>query len=84
MDKLDEQSFRQDDQNLFRLVSITAHQGPLSPKDPQYLGSTWNTLTNWEDGSSTYEPLHIIGKDMPDMCAQYALDHNLLEEPGWK
>ena len=81
---LDEQSFKQDEQDFFCLVSITAHQGPLLPKDPEYRGSAWNTLTNWGDGSSSYEPLHIIGKDMPDMCAQYALDNNLLNQPGWK
>jgi len=61
-------------------VSITAHQRQLTPKDPGYMGSDWNTLTSWEDGSSTYEPLHIIGKDQPDLCAQYALDNNLLEK----
>jgi hypothetical protein len=84
LEKLDEQSFKEEGENFYRLVSITAHQGPLSPKDPEYMGSAWNTLTNWEDGSSTYEPLHIIGKDMPDMCAQYAVENKLLHLPGWK
>ena len=48
------------------------------------MGSAWNTLTTWEDGSATYEPLHIMGKDQPDLCAQYALDNNLLDKDGWK
>ena len=82
LEKLHEQSFKQDDETFFGLVSITAHQGPLTPQDPKYLGSAWNTLCNWEDGSSTYEPLKIIGKDMPDMFAQHALDNNLLGKPG--
>jgi hypothetical protein len=84
LEKLDEQSFKRDEEDFFRLVSITAHQGPLTPKDPDYMGSAWNTLVNWEDGSSTYEPLHIMGKDSPDLCAQYALDNKLLDQPGWK
>ena len=65
-------------------MSITAHQGPLTPKDPNYLGSAWNNLAGWEDGSATYEPLHIMGKDQPHLCAQYALDNNLLDKDGWK
>jgi hypothetical protein len=84
LEKLDEQSFKQDNEDFYRLVSITAHQGPLTPKDPEFMGSAWNTLINREDGSNTYKPLHIIGKDMPDMCAQYAHDNNLLSLPGWK
>ena len=84
LEKLDEQSFKNDDQDFFCLMSITAHQGPLTPKELEYTGSAWNTLVNWEDGSSTYEPLAIIGKDMPEMCAQYGLDHNLLDLLGWK
>ena len=44
------------------------------------MDSIWNTLTNWEDGSATYAPLHIMAKDQPDLCAQYALDNNLLDK----
>ena len=46
LEKLDEQSLKQDNDDFFRLVSITAHQGPLTPKDPEYMGSAWNTLVN--------------------------------------
>ena len=84
LEMLDKQSFNEDGENFFNLMGITAHQGPLTPKDPEYLGSAWNTLVKWEDGSTTYEPLHIMAKDQPDMCAQYALDNNLLELDGWK
>ena len=84
LEKLDEESFRQDDEDFFCLVSITGHQGPLTPKDPEYMGSAWNTLTTWEDGSANYEPLHIMGKDQPDLCAQYVLDNNLLGKVCWK
>jgi hypothetical protein len=84
LEKLDEQSFKEDNANFFRLVSATAHQGPLMPKDPEYMGSAWNTLINWEDGSATYEPLTDKAKDHPDLCAQHALDNNLLDKHGWK
>jgi hypothetical protein len=80
----DERSFKQDGEDLFRLVSATVHQGPLMPKDTEYMGSARNTLINWEDGSNTYEPLQIMRKDHPDLCAQYALDNNLLDKDGWK
>ena len=30
---------------------ITAHEGPLSSKHPNYNGSKYNLLVQWEDGS---------------------------------
>jgi hypothetical protein len=47
-------------------------------------GSKSNVLVPWETGESTYEPLNLIGSDDPITCAEYALKHNLLDEPGWK
>ena len=38
----------------------------------------------WEDGSTTYEPLNIFAKDDPITCAMYAKEHNLLDTVGWK
>ena len=63
---------------------ITAHEGPLSPKRLNYNGSKYNVLVQWDDGSVTREPLDIFGKDDPVSCVEYAMDNNLLEEPGWK
>ena len=60
---------------------ITAHEGPLSPKHPNYNSSKYNVLVQWEDSSVTREPLDIFGKDDPVSCVQYAKDSNLLEEP---
>jgi hypothetical protein len=86
--KINQQSFKRDE-DFFRLMSATAHQGPLMPQDPVYMGSAWNTLINWEDGSNTFKNVksllnyetvnRIITKDMPDISAQYAL-----EKPTWK
>jgi hypothetical protein len=33
---------------------------------------------------STYEKLDLIASGDTITCAEYALKHNLLEEPGWK
>ena len=32
-----------------------------------------------QDGSTTYEPLHIMAADAREVCAKYAQDNNLLE-----
>jgi hypothetical protein len=47
-----------------------------------YKGSTYNVLVAWETGASTYEPLDLIASDDPITCTEYALKHNLLDEPG--
>ena len=47
--------------NKFR--DITAHQGPLTSRDPNYKGSKFNVLIEWEDGDTTYEPLDVIAAD---------------------
>jgi hypothetical protein len=81
-DQYDEE--QNDAERLWLFKGITAHEGPLSPKHPNYKGSKYNVLVQWEDGSSQYEPLDIIGKDDPVSCAKYAKENNLLDEPGWK
>ena len=63
---------------------IIGHEGPLTPKDPNYKGCIYNVLVQWEDGSETYEPLTIIKKDDPVTCAKYAKEYGLLDKPGWK
>lgn len=65
-------------------MQFEAHSGPLTQKDKSYDGSSYNVLVRWEDGSATYEPLHTLAKDAPEMCAQYAVDNNLLDLDGWK
>ena len=41
-------------------------------------------LVEWENGESTYEPLHILAADDPITCAQYAKDNGLLDTKGWR
>ena len=74
----------QQEQVLWKYKSIVSHQGPLRPDDPHYMGSMYNVKMEWEDGSTTYEPLNIIAADDPVTCAIYAKENNLLERPGWK
>ena len=73
-----------DPERLWTFKRILAHEGPLKPHHPNYKGSQYNVLLQWEDGSSTYEPLDIVGKDDSMTCAKYAKENNLLDTPGWK
>jgi hypothetical protein len=69
----------------FRLTHvIIGHEGPFRTSDPEYKGSRYNVLVEWENGEITSEPLNIFGKDDPVTCAVYACKHGLLEEEGWK
>jgi len=63
---------------------IIAHEGPLTPGSPSYKGSGYNVLVAWEDGSQTYEPLHVMAADSPTVCAIYAERAELLDTPGSK
>jgi len=63
---------------------IVSHIGPVKPTDPEYMGSTWNLKILWDDDTTSVEPLTSVAKDDPVSCAKYALEHGLLETPGWK
>ena len=71
-------------EQLFRFKEIIGHQGPLKKGDKGWNHSMWNVMIAWEDGSQTYEPLDMIAKDSPVICARYAKDKGLLDKPGWK
>ena len=68
----------------WQFEKIIGHQGPLSKNDPHYNGSRFNVQILWSTGETTYEPLTVIGADSPVICAVYARDNGLLDEPGWK
>ena len=68
---------------IWRFKRITSHQGPLKPDHPDYNGSTYNVLLEWETGEITKEPLNMVAKDDPVTCAIYAAEHDLLDKPGW-
>jgi hypothetical protein len=69
---------------VWKFQRITSHQGPLKPDHPDYNGSTYNVMVEWENGEITSEPLNIIAADDPVTCAVYARENNLLDTPGWK
>ena len=81
LDHLDHQEQQED---LYKFRAITAHQGPLSPKDENCEGSKYNVMVEWETGEITVEPLSLIAADDPVTCAEHAKKHGLLHLDGWK
>ncbi len=73
-----------DNEQAYKFCDITAHQGPLTPKDPGWKGCKYNVLVEWETGETTYEPLNSIAADDPVTCAIYAKRNGLLDTPGWR
>ena len=71
-------------EQFFRFKEIIGHEGPLTQNDASYKGSMLNVMVVWEDGSQTFEPLHMIGKDSPVIVALYGKEKGLLDQPGWK
>ena len=69
---------------FYRFKCIKDHKGPYTPSDPEYNGSSYNVLIEWEPGDQTWEPLSNIIASDPYTCAVYAKMHNLLNTPGWK
>jgi hypothetical protein len=81
----DEQQHQDKDGNGFwNFKLIVGHKGPFRASNPEYKGSRYNVLIDWENEEITSEPLNIFGKDDPVTCAVYAHEHGLLEEEGWK
>ena len=69
---------------FYRFKCIKDHKGPYTSSDPEYNGSSYNLLIEWETGEQTWEPLSNIIASDPYTCAVYAKKHDLLNTPGWK
>ena len=69
---------------LWKFKRISNHEGPLKPGQPNYKGSQWNVMVEWENGEITSEPLTAFAADSPVVCAVYAKEHGLLDTDGWK
>ena len=52
----------QDDEILYKFRSIKNHHPPLKKDDPNYNGSLYKVMVEWETGEITKEPLSIIAK----------------------
>ena len=83
---LDEQMKEEinDPERLWIYKAILDHEGPLSSDHPRHQGSAYNVKVQWEDGSTTWEPIATLRSDDPVTLAEYARDHDLLDTPGWK
>jgi hypothetical protein len=71
-------------ETLWKFKRITLHQGLLLPPHPDYNGSSYNLMIEWENGEVSSEPLLVIAKDDPVTCAIYTKENGLLSLPGWK
>ena len=70
--------------DLYKFRALIGHQGPLRPTDPNWKGSKYNVLVQWETGEKTYKPLSVLAADDPVTCATYAKENDLLHTDGWK
>ena len=66
---------------LSRFKCIKDHKEPYTSSDPEYNGSSYNLLIEWETGEQTWEPLSNIIASDPYTCAVYAKEHNLTQHP---
>ena len=69
---------------VWKFRRIVSHKGPIKPSHPEYKGSPYNLMIEWETGEITSEPLQTIATDDPVTCAFYGKENNLLDQPGWK
>ena len=64
---------------VFQFRDVVIHQGPSSSNNnPDYKGSRWNELVDWETGEMIFEP------PTPTITIVYGKKHDLLNELGWK
>jgi hypothetical protein len=68
----------------WHLWHIVRHQGPLLHSNPNYNGSKFNVMVEWENGEIMTESLSVIATNYPIMCAIYAKEYDLLDTKGWK
>ena len=62
----------QDDETLYKFRAITNHHGPFKKDDPNYNGSLYIVMVEWETGEITEEPLSIIANGDPATYGAYA------------
>ena len=62
----------QEDESLYKFRTIADHHGPLKKNDPNYNGSLYHVMIEWDTGEITEEQLSIIAQDDPVTCAAYA------------
>ena len=51
------------DESFWKFKRIIAHQGPLNTTHPDYKGSCYNVMVQWETGETTAKPLSVFTQD---------------------
>ena len=69
---------------LFNFRALIGCEGPLKPTDPNWKGSKFNALVEWETGEKTYEPLSVLSADDLVTCATYAKENDLIHIDSWQ
>ena len=67
----------------FMLRGIKAYHDPLDPNHPDYKGSSYNLLVEWETGEVTYQTFMQMSMDVPASFVVYSKKHNLLDKSEW-
>ena len=57
----------QDHETLYKFRAITDHHGPLKTNDPNYNGSLYNAMVEWETGEITEEHCLSLLKMIPSL-----------------
>ena len=57
---------------LYKFRCIKDHSSSYTPSDPEYIGSSYNLLIEWETWEMTWEPLSNIIASDPYTSAVYA------------
>ena len=77
-------------QGIHSFRRILKHEGPLEHDDPRYLGSKYNVLVEWEENSTTWEPVFTIDRKTglfhqdPVTVSVYCKENDLQDTDGWK
>ena len=67
----------QKDDSLYKFRVITNHHRLLKKSYPNYNGSLYNVMVEWETGEITEAPWSIMAQDDTVACAVYAKEHNV-------
>lgn len=74
----------EDKDYVWKFRKILSHQGPLTRRHKNWLGSKYNVEVEWENGEITFESFEEIYIDDPVSLAVYAKNNGMLEVEGWK
>jgi hypothetical protein len=66
----------------WKFCRIVSQQVSLDKNHPDYSGSQFNIMVEWENGEITSEPLQANTEDDPITCAIYSNENGLLDTPG--